>query len=250
MKTQWKSYFFYAIRIIIGGSLLFIVIETFKAKNTGFETKTLWDWMELLIIPLALAIGAFYLDRSERAIEREIATDRQQETALQSYIDRIADLLLKEKLRTSKKGEVRDVARILTLTVLRVLDARRKGLVLLFLDESGLIRRDGIIDLREADLTQAILTGASLIKANLNWAQLQGADLRGAYLAQAYLIEANLSEANLTGADLSESLLDGANLTKADLTGANLSGSTVYPWQLESAKSLKGATMPEGTKHD
>ena len=69
--------------------------------------KTLWDWMELLIIPIVLAIGAYYLNRSERAVERriaedraklerEIATDRQQEATLQAYIDRISELLLEK----------------------------------------------------------------------------------------------------------------------------------------------------------
>jgi hypothetical protein len=56
--------------------------------------------MQLLIIPFVLASGAFYLNRSERAVERqtaneraelerEIAKDRLQEAALQSYLDRI-----------------------------------------------------------------------------------------------------------------------------------------------------------------
>lgn len=114
MKPRLKKFLQFAgVTIVIGG-LSFILIETVRAKNTGFEAKTLWDWMELLIIPLLLGLGAVLLNRSERnsarlqaeersKLEREIATDRQQEAALQAYLDRMADLLLKEKLRKSNR---------------------------------------------------------------------------------------------------------------------------------------------------
>ena len=38
-----------------------------------------------------------------------------------------------------------------------------------------------------------------------------------------------------------------ANLSEAILDGANLSKATVTPEQLAKAKSLKGATMPDGS---
>ena len=118
---------------------MFVLVQNVRAKNTGFEVKTLWDWMDLLIIPIFLAGGAFFLNRSERNTEREIATDRQQEAALQLYLDRMADLLLKEKLQTAENKEVHDVATIRTLTVLRGLDSKRRGMVLRFLHEANLI---------------------------------------------------------------------------------------------------------------
>src|SRR5688572_26778794 len=170
MNPRLKKYLLYAAVVIAGGSFLFILIETVRLKNTGFEPKTLWDWMELLIIPLILAMGAFYLNRSEREVERErverrakferqraeenadlereIATDRQQEAALQAYLDRMAELLLEKELRTTENEEVRNVARIRTLTVLRGLDATRKGLLLRFLYEAGLISKEkGVVSL-------------------------------------------------------------------------------------------------------
>ena len=57
--------------------------------------------------------------------------------------------------------------------------------------------------------------------------------------SQALLSEANLSRAVLFQADLSGAVLD----------NANLSGAVVTEEQLEKAKSLKGATMPDGSIH-
>ena len=84
---------------------MFALIETVRAKNTGFEVKTLWDWMELLIIPLFLAGGAFFLNRSERNNEREIATDRQREAAFQAYLTQMKDLLLNPSCYLPKEVE-------------------------------------------------------------------------------------------------------------------------------------------------
>jgi hypothetical protein len=250
MKPRWKQYMLYASVIIIGGGLLYILVQTILVKNTGFETKTLWDWIQLLVVPLVLAIGAFILNRSERTIERQIAEDRQREVALQTYLDRMADLLLKDKLRTTKKREVRDVARIRTLTVLRGLDKRRKGIVLRFLYEAGLISKEPIINLDRADLKGAYLAGANLNGANLTGsflseAFLEGVDLSGAKLNKVFLDKAFLGGANLSGADLTE-----AYLTETNLIGVNLTGAKILERQLRSAKSLEYVTMPDGTKHE
>ena len=165
MKSTWKRIWKFLLSAIgwwvLGIITLVIVLYLYTLSWTGFgdyttstgnfvRGKTLWDWMQLLIIPLFLAVGAIAVNRSEKEIERqraedraklerEIATDRQQETALQAYLDRMTELLLKDKLRTRKNKEARNVARIRTLTALRGLDPTRKGLVLRFLQEAGLI---------------------------------------------------------------------------------------------------------------
>jgi hypothetical protein len=287
-----KKYFVYLLFAGLGALILFILVQTIRVKNTGFETKTLWDWMELLIIPLVLAGGAFFLNRSERAVERqiagkraklerEIATDRQQEAALQSYLDRMAELLLQEKLRTNDNEEARDVARTLTLTVFRGLDSNRKGMVLRFLYEAELVcRGKPIVCLKGADLRGADLHGIDLSQANLYSANLfdadlsdsdlsgvifndatlfnvnlSGVDLRGAYLNEADLQSSNLVGANLSGAHLNgtnfcSSNLTDARLDNACLTGANLKGAKVPKELFASVKSLVGVKMPDGTIHE
>ena len=132
------------------------------AAGTGLDQKTLWDWLELLIVPAMLALGGFLLnsiqhDRDQKRAEtdRAIAEDRQRETALQNYLDKMTDLLLEHNLVTPEaKTEAQNVARSRTLTTLRTLDPTRKGLLVSFLYESGLIKQSGpIVSLQKADLT-------------------------------------------------------------------------------------------------
>jgi uncharacterized protein YjbI with pentapeptide repeats len=327
---------------------------------TGFN-KTLWDWMQLLIIPIVLAFIAIWFNRKDRQSEQKIASDNQRETALQTYIDKMAELLENKKLRESQPNdEVRKIARARTLTILTRLDPGRKKSVLNFLHEAALIdRNECIINLERADLRGADLFGASLHNSELSLVDLLGAELSGAWLEganlyganlihavlsltvkkvesdteirevakatrhryslrdlehaafvsgyfismaahiktnarnvnlssanlsmadlsgvdlyqahlrdailikanlqrallqEANLIEANLVEADLQGADLrkadlSKAIMYGTDLTGADLSGAVLVGTQVKPEQLEKAKSLKGATMPDGSIH-
>jgi hypothetical protein len=100
-------------------------------------------------------------------------------------------------------------------------------------------------NLSQADLSGAVLSNAVLYHANLSGANLKGAKLDSADLIGANLREANLREAILTGANLRE-----AHLGMADLARANLSGARVTSEQLDKAASLKGAAMPDGTKHE
>jgi hypothetical protein len=104
--------------------------------------KTFWDWLSLLIAPAAISLAGLWFtrvqqqrdkhleqfqhDRDKRLadqqaqIDRYLALQNQQEMALQSYFDRMSDLLLKENLRDSEpEAEVRNLARARTLTVLR-----------------------------------------------------------------------------------------------------------------------------------
>lgn len=309
-------------------------VSPIHPQGSDFQReKTLYDWFQLAIIPVALAVGVWWLNRvqqqrdqqlaDQRAqtereaaekraqTEREIALGNQREAALQAYINKMSELLLQQDLcRSNPDAEARIVARVLTLTVLPRLDGERKARVLQFLYESKLIGKDNRIvdldgaDFREAELSFAVLhgadlhgadlskaellftnllgaklnqasfreanmTGARLNEASLSGASLSGADLHGifleatflemadlreadleiAHLHGAYLIQADLRKATLIQADLSEANLLGAYLHYANLSEANLFGAKVTDDQLKQAKSLQGATMPDGTKH-
>jgi hypothetical protein len=191
--------------------------------------KTLWDWLQLCIVPVVLA-GFGYMftvqqdarqqqiedKRAQQAqkienqraeAERELAVQRAQDEALQAYLDQMSGLLLERNLRASEENsEVRTLARVRTLTVLERLDPGRKTAVMQFLVEANLVQR---VDGRDPIIS------------------LMGSDL---------------SEANLLFADLSEADLSGANLRRArGVTNEELE---------QPAASLEGATMPDGQKYE
>ena len=223
---------------------------SFSAPDgTYYPAKTLWDVLDLLIVPLVLALGAYWFNKSEKANERKIADDRQKEQALQNYLDKITELLVERSL-IKEKGNI-DVpvvqaAKIRTITTLRTLDLDRKNILLQFL--------------RDSKLADFILSPASLSKADLRMANLMGTNLSEANLSEAVLYKANLSGANLSGADLCgvnlmgadlrRADLSGADLSEANLRGANLTRATIAPEQLATVKSLSGTIMPDGSKHE
>lgn len=284
MKPGWGRYALYSGLVLLVGGFLYALVGAVITNNTGFETKTLWDWMELLIVPSVLAGGAFFLNRSERNTEREIANERQQDLALQTYIDRMSELLLKEKLRTTRKTEVHNVARTRTLSIMRLLDTKRNNIVVQFLREAELITDNksifieasmqemnlgylnlhftkiqgaqlGNADLHGVQLEDADLQDANLFHVNFQNARLSGANLQDTNLQSANLQSANLSGANLQGAFLADANLQGAQLRRAKLQGAYLNNANLQgvknltEEQLASVKSLRGATMPDGTRH-
>jgi uncharacterized protein YjbI with pentapeptide repeats len=238
-------------------------------KPVGIDErgKTLWDWLDLLIIPAVLAVAALWLNRGERNAERVIEDRRSQEATLQIYLDRMTELLLKENLRGSKQDEeVRAVARARTLTALRqIADAERKATLVQFLVEANLVNKThSVIDLDGADLTtarlrdanfrevdlsgthlhradmsQAKLAGANLSRADMSRAQLVGADLRGADLSEVDLSEAFMYDAVLTGASLRKSLLPGAQLNGANLRGTDFTGAILRGSDLPGANLLR-----------
>ncbi|HSK82962.1 MAG TPA: pentapeptide repeat-containing protein [Rubrobacter sp.] len=201
---------------------------------------TLWDWLQLLIVPAVIAGGGIWFNRQqqERQLqanreqqhrELEIADQRAQDDALQTYIDRVSHLLA-DKEHVLREDQVGDnlsmVVRAHTLTVLTRLDGKRRGMVARFLYELGLISGDTpIVDLRKADLSGANLRGANLRGANLGGAILLEADLGPALVVGASLEEAYLmGVTNLEGANLEGALLGWANLDEASLRSATLEG--------------------------
>src|SRR5215216_4649504 len=206
---------------------------------TGFANKTLWDWLQLLVVPAMLALVGFLLAAAQENIQQQAEEQRAQDEALQAYLEGMGTLLLDEGLLSSEEDEeVRTLARARTLTILGRVDGARKSSVVQFLYESQLIDKDKpIVRLSGADLTDADLSGADLRVADLRVADLRRADLRRAVLF---------------GADLSDAVLFDADLSDAFLGGADLSGIRgVTPEELEAtAFSLSGAKMPDGSTHD
>jgi hypothetical protein len=226
--------------------------EETKQSRWGFRGKTVWNWLELFIVPIVLVgIGLLFemqqADRQEATEEQQqaLAEQRAQDEALQAYLNQMSSLLLEKHLRTSKEdSEVRSLARVRTLTVLRRLDPGRKADVMYFLMEAELIQsvegRGPIIRLGGADLSGTDLSAVQFSVVDKHFYKITGASLVGA----------DLRSADLSGANLYRADLRNAILIYADLSGANLSDSLVTNQQLEEPKSLEGATMPNGQKYE
>ena len=102
--------------------------------------KTIWDWMQLLIIPFVLTVGGLLFSTYQHNTDQQRALDQQQATILQTYIDNIQDLLLNHKLLKSKPyDDAAILARARTLTALQGLDSERRGVLVKFIYDTGLI---------------------------------------------------------------------------------------------------------------
>ena len=309
-RVQWSTV---AVAVVVTqGFLIYIGYGLqwtgFGPRRTGdsaLPPKTLWEWLQLLIIPAMLAVGVFLLNQRQRQHEvqiqqaqkereEEAAIQRAQDEALRAYLDHMSNLIVDREMRKKTDDpDLRRLAQARTLAILLGLDQDRKRRPLKLIYELSLIMKEEPIlnlknagldtaDLSEITLHDACLREADLRLANLSGADLKGSDLRGADLRGANLSNANLSDTVLAGANLlpydetqpaklnAPSLsngvdpsdidpsndhlkptnLRGADLTNADLSDAYLTGIEVSKEQLDRCKSLQGATMPDGLKHE
>jgi Pentapeptide repeats (8 copies) len=265
---------FVAFLLLLALLTMIVMVYVFNVNVPGLSGKTLWDWLQLLIIPLGLAVVALLFNLATTQKDENIALDKQREDLLQIYLDRMSELLLKEHLgeltpegkpnpkykKLVYQQEVRNLARTRTKVALIRLDSHRKGIVLKFLYESHFIEKDPrIVDISRAELdgaylrlfnlSEANLSGANLSGTNLSGANLSGADLccstsnegtRPTQLVRAILTGADLRNAHLRNADLRNANLERAKLSDADLSGANLQGANLSEADLRNA-NLQGA---------
>jgi Pentapeptide repeats (8 copies) len=224
---------------------------------TGFRGRTIWDWLQLLIIPFVLAVIGFYFTSAQeyahqlelearRAAEaRKLEAQRVQNAALQTYLEGMRQLLLDKDLLAAEEGSsLRAVATAQTLSSLGQMSPEGKGIALRFLYESALVRKENlIVDLENADLSNADLSAADLSNVDLDEAILRGADLKTAILSDANLRNADLRNADLSNADLHLADLRFADLSHADLCcNADLSAADLSSVILRNA-DLGGAYL-------
>ena len=229
-----------------------------------FGGKTVWDWLQLLIVPIMLSLitvaftwqqntrqqqiekqqnerqqqsedqraqQAQEIENQRAQAERDLQEQRAQQATVQAYLDQMGTLLLDRDLRNaSEDSDVRRLARARTLVVLDALDSDRQNTVFRFLEETELIQagpeeRPPIVSLKYAKLRDLELGGKQLLRnTDLTQATLIGADLTEAHLEGTDLSGAHLGGADLTGAYLMDAKLSGAYLYGTDLGGADLSG--------------------------
>jgi len=233
--------------------------QPWPAAN-GRPAKTLWDWLQLLIIPAGLALVLLALssaqahrenqreadrsahaakyaqDRAEQAAAhaRAATTERVRADALRGYMHQMSGLLLNKGLRRSNaKASVRALATTLTLTLVPQLDGARKGRVLRFLAGAGLIRaEDPPVDLSGADLRGLVAPGGADIESmSVRYADLSGADFSrfGSRIGTADFSGSDLRGANLTGLKVqADAAFDLADLRDANFTDVEFDESSRF----------------------
>jgi uncharacterized protein YjbI with pentapeptide repeats len=258
-------------------------IHTLSGPTAGTVTrtevyqsgKTLWDWLQLLIIPLVLAVIALLFNRATTRTEQKIAADRykqdkeiaerryqndksialdkQREELLQTYLDRMSELLLDRQLRTSAPdSELRNVARVRTINILLQLDSRRIGYVFAFLQEAGLVSNmldKSVVNLSGADFSKVNWSQTNIREADLSQANFHKADLIQAFLfkvnlSRAMFLQANLFQVELREVDLSESICLNSNLSEASLYKANFHKAKIENTNFSNAY-LEGTNLSE-----
>ncbi len=259
--------------IVASLSLIALIRLGYRYEWTGFGAaplpkssaqeirprKTLWDWLQLLIVPLAIAGIGFWFTLQQDAQRQAIEDQRAQDTALQAYLDQVSTLLLEKELRSSAKdSEVRRLAQTRTLTLLGTLDGERKRSVLRFLYEASLIdRSDPVIsldgaNLRDMDLNLVNLSGGPfVIPSHYGSDRAASFGLPGAEFGGD---GADLSGADLSGSDLRYCALVGVDLKGADFSNADLTGCGLSPDFTNVPSSVMGPSVsqdiPEGPPGD
>jgi uncharacterized protein YjbI with pentapeptide repeats len=227
---------------------VFAIISNFKWS--GFQKKSFWDWLQLLIIPLMLALGAFYLNSTADFRDYQIAQEQKHQEILTDYFSKMQDLIVETKKSKQTPGskesnseerlllEFRTTAQALTLSVLEQLDGKRKGKVITYLAESQLItaNNDNQSSLPEVENDNpSSLPEIKLNGANLKEIVLKNVDLysiidmknKDRIINGIKINNANMERANLSKVNLFKSDLMGSNLENATLQNVNFAGSTM-----------------------
>ena len=256
--------------------LLFIIIliliyfassANYWADWTDIRNKSFWMLLELLIIPFSLALIAYFLDKEEKKVDRELNLDNQRETLLQNCMNFISDLILNKDLRNSSyDSDVVSIAYAKIATTIIRLDGPRKSNLITFLSNLKLITSDAspnenppLIYINSLKLDNTNFKRLNFSGSLLQWSTFENSILCGADFSNANLLSVNFqgcdarcakfNNSNLTGADFSNADLSNANLSNANLSQANLRGAILENAIIKTA-IFHETIMPDGIKFD
>lgn len=236
----------------LGAALAVVLIflgYRFAWTGTGFTGRTIWDWLQLAIIPVALGIVALLCQQANRRSQSKLAQlrseqDQQQaaaarrETLYQQYADFMADLIQQQELLPTSLPDptLCQTVRERTIAVLRQLDGRRAGFIFSALREAGLLEAtEPIVDLKQAVFSQVQWQDADLRHLSLQEVQFDAADLRGSVLRGIQLHAATFRQADLRETVFARALLSDVDFQGADLRNADLSRAVLVNVNLDGA---------------
>jgi uncharacterized protein YjbI with pentapeptide repeats len=253
---------------LVLSSLLFLLIIANVAivsnwisnfKWSGFQKKSFWDWLQLLIVPLMLALGAFYLNSAADFRDYQIAQERKQQEILTDYFSKMQGLIIETKKIKETSGskesnsdekllpEFRPTAKALTLSVLEQLDGKRKGKVIIYLAESQLITITADNDnnvTADNDNNVTVDNNKPSPQPEIN---LSGANLKGMVLndVDQVMVDKKLLGVVIDKADITNSTIKNvrlfvdSKLPESDFSQANLTDVSFTNAYMQGAKFIK-----------
>jgi uncharacterized protein YjbI with pentapeptide repeats len=259
-------YIILAILIIAAITLIYWAVHPENSPEwTGFGTfsettdetryKTLWDWLDLIIIPVSIGLFAWIITEYEKDNNKRIEVEKSRENILDSFIRTMTELLVQYDLAGNPDQKRLAIAKTRINMALSQLDGSRKGQILQFLYESDLIDKTPKFKLRGANFNNAVLDNIVLGEAEIRSAHFEDASLINANLNGIILNSCNFTNADLTGSQVDNTDFGYTNLTNsrllnmdltsvdfegADLTNADLEGSKIKQEQLNNIWKKEG----------
>jgi hypothetical protein len=236
--------------ILIGGLILVLYWAINPERSpewTGFSKyndinyRTLWDWLDLIIIPGSIGLFAWVFTSYEKDKSKRIENEKFKDVTLDSFMKVMAELIINNDLPGSPNQKSLAIAKTRMNIALDHLDGTRKGQVLQFLYQSNLIDKHPNLKLQGANFNDTIIDNIVLIDA----------EIRGAYFENASLLDTNLNgsilnSCNFKNADFSNSKMNHTDLAYTDLTNAKLRNVDLTSIEFEGA-ILTNADL-EGSK--
>ena len=205
--------------------------------------KTLWDWLQLLLVPVVLAIVAFAFNAGQASINQQIQDQSKQEQVINDYLNQMSTILLQSKLHSSQPGDpIRALAQASTLAALGRLDSEHKNIIVLFLYRADILKYHyykhkemecgdpKVLKKQFTDenpiitLSQGHLEGVTINDLGLSCIDLHNVYLQGSNFSASVLDRADLGLSLAANADFSNTSMNSANLYYLDLEDANLQG--------------------------
>jgi hypothetical protein len=165
--------------LLLGGVVEVIIYGYLERPGwIGVSGKQFWDYLDLLIVPAALALGVYWLNRRQDEREQQaeeersrresdVENERAQDAAVQAYLDQLTQLLVTQRdqdlIRMQVNDEVRQVIQARSEPLLRSVTPTRRWNLILFLSVMGLLAKDRpLVSLAGADLRGVDGRGAPL----------------------------------------------------------------------------------------
>ncbi|WP_020412912.1 pentapeptide repeat-containing protein [Microbulbifer variabilis] len=206
--------------------------------------RSLWDWLQLLIVPVVLLIGGWYLsDLIERRQEKS-EDKKYQRTELRHYLDAMNKLLVDYDLKCvdyafseycislSDKDKERvnsayQSAMAMTASVIHILDGPLNSLVLSYLSK---------IKIKKLITDGDVFRGLSLKKAKLFRLKLDNINLSDADLSQINMYTSSLNSGNLSKVNFSRAVISDTTFNDALFLNVDFSQATIIDSSFDGAK--------------